>query len=159
MEHLYLPVLEPDPEGGFTIYFPNLPGCVTIGDTVEEALRMGEEALDLYLESVEVHGDPIPKPGQPRRANLGANPFPHYWNQVWNEGVKADLVRWARAYLGQLERAKLGAGGGLHKLSPGGLTSRFAREVLDRAIPPPLQPHPGRACGTRWRRRRGWGMP
>ena len=46
-------VLEPSDEGGFTVYIPSLPGCISEGDTVEEALRNIQEAAQLYLEPVE----------------------------------------------------------------------------------------------------------
>ncbi len=43
-------VLEPSEDGGFTVYVPSLPGCISEGDTVEEALRNIEEAIELFLE-------------------------------------------------------------------------------------------------------------
>ncbi|MFH1650341.1 MAG: type II toxin-antitoxin system HicB family antitoxin [Candidatus Woesearchaeota archaeon] len=43
-------VLEPAQEGGFTVYVPSLPGCVSEGDTKEEALKNIKEAIELYLE-------------------------------------------------------------------------------------------------------------
>ncbi|MBP2146234.1 putative RNase H-like HicB family nuclease [Methanofollis sp. W23] len=46
-------VLEPSDEGGYTIYVPGLPGCISEGDTREDALRNIREAIDLYLETVE----------------------------------------------------------------------------------------------------------
>jgi predicted RNase H-like HicB family nuclease len=46
-------VLEPSDEGGFTVVVPALPGCISEGDTREEALRNIREAIDLYLEPVE----------------------------------------------------------------------------------------------------------
>ena len=46
-------VLEPSEEGGFTIYVPSLPGCISEGETEEEALRNIQEAIELYLEPVE----------------------------------------------------------------------------------------------------------
>lgn len=46
-------VLEPSEEGGFTVYVPSLPGCISEGDTVEEALANIREAIELYLEPVE----------------------------------------------------------------------------------------------------------
>ena len=42
-------ILEPSDEGGFTVYVPSLPGCISEGDTIEEALANIEEALALYL--------------------------------------------------------------------------------------------------------------
>lgn len=46
-------VLEPSGEGGFTVYVPSLPGCISEGDTREEALSNISEAIALYLEPVE----------------------------------------------------------------------------------------------------------
>ena len=45
-------VLETSDEGGFTVYVPALPGCVSEGKTREEALRNIREAVELYLERV-----------------------------------------------------------------------------------------------------------
>lgn len=46
-------VLEPSDEGGFTAYVPTLPGCISEGDTRDEALSNIREAIELYLEPVE----------------------------------------------------------------------------------------------------------
>jgi predicted RNase H-like HicB family nuclease len=45
-------VLEPSEEGGYTVFVPALPGCISEGDTKEEALRNIREAIELYLEPV-----------------------------------------------------------------------------------------------------------
>jgi len=45
-------VLEPSDEGGFTVYVPVLPGCISEGDSRDEALANIREAIDLYLEPV-----------------------------------------------------------------------------------------------------------
>jgi predicted RNase H-like HicB family nuclease len=45
-------VLEPSDEGGYTVYVPTLPGCISEGDTVDEAMRNIREAIELYLEPV-----------------------------------------------------------------------------------------------------------
>ncbi|MBI2147865.1 type II toxin-antitoxin system HicB family antitoxin [Candidatus Woesearchaeota archaeon] len=44
-------VLEPQKEGGYTVYVPSLPGCISEGDTKEEALKNIKEAIELYLEA------------------------------------------------------------------------------------------------------------
>jgi predicted RNase H-like HicB family nuclease len=44
-------VLEPQEEGGFTVHVPSLPGCISQGDTKEEALKNIKEAVELYLEA------------------------------------------------------------------------------------------------------------
>jgi len=46
-------VLEPSDEGGYTVYVPSLPGCISEGETVEEALKNIREAIELYLEPVD----------------------------------------------------------------------------------------------------------
>ncbi len=46
-------VLEPSEEGGFTVYVPALPGCISEGETVVEALQNIHEAIELYLEPVD----------------------------------------------------------------------------------------------------------
>jgi predicted RNase H-like HicB family nuclease len=46
-------VLEPSEEGGYTVYAPSLPGCVSEGDTQEVALLNIREAIELYLEPVD----------------------------------------------------------------------------------------------------------
>lgn len=46
-------VLEPNEEGGYTVYVPSLPGCISEGETKEEALDNIKEAIELYLEPVE----------------------------------------------------------------------------------------------------------
>ena len=46
-------VLEPSDDGGFTVYVPALPGCISEGETVEEALTNIREAIALYLEPVD----------------------------------------------------------------------------------------------------------
>jgi len=46
-------VLEPSEEGGFTAYVPSLPGCISEGDTKEEALENIKEAIELYFEPVD----------------------------------------------------------------------------------------------------------
>ena len=53
-------VLEPQPEGGFTVLVPALPEIVTEGDTEEEALAMAEDAIRLVLEDRAARGEELP---------------------------------------------------------------------------------------------------
>ncbi|MBE0524654.1 MAG: type II toxin-antitoxin system HicB family antitoxin [Methanosarcinales archaeon] len=46
-------VLEPAEEGGYVVYVPSLPGCISEGDSKEEALENIKEAIELYLEPTE----------------------------------------------------------------------------------------------------------
>jgi antitoxin HicB len=56
----YRVLLRKEPEGGYTVMVPSLPGCVTYGDTVEEAIEMAKEAIELYIESLKEHGEEVP---------------------------------------------------------------------------------------------------
>jgi len=46
-------VMEPSEDGGYTVWVPSLPGCVSEGETVEEAMANIREAIELYLEPVD----------------------------------------------------------------------------------------------------------
>jgi predicted RNase H-like HicB family nuclease len=56
----YRILLRKEPEGGYTVVVPSLPGCVTYGDTIEKAIEMAREAIELYVESLKKHGEEIP---------------------------------------------------------------------------------------------------
>ncbi len=56
----YRILLNPEPEGGYTVTVPALPGCVTYGENVDEAIAMAKEAIELYIESLIEHNEPVP---------------------------------------------------------------------------------------------------
>jgi antitoxin HicB len=56
----YSILLRKEPEGGYTVTVPSLSGCITYGDTIEEAIDMAKEAVELYIESLKEHGEVIP---------------------------------------------------------------------------------------------------
>ncbi len=56
----FLVYLEEAEEGGYIVSCPQLPGCVTQGETVEEALAMIKDAIRGYIASLQKHGEPIP---------------------------------------------------------------------------------------------------
>lgn len=57
----YAAVLEPQPEGGYTVTFPDIAEAITEGDTLEQALFNAAEALTLALEARLEAGEPIPE--------------------------------------------------------------------------------------------------
>jgi predicted RNase H-like HicB family nuclease len=65
-------VLTPEEDGGYSVSVPALPGCTSQGETREEALVMIREAIELYLESLEAHGDPLPGPIEIERVTVEA---------------------------------------------------------------------------------------
>jgi antitoxin HicB len=60
MLYTYKIQLHKEPEGGFTVTVPMLPGCITYGENMDEAVEMAKEAIELYLESLTAHGEEIP---------------------------------------------------------------------------------------------------
>ncbi len=52
--------LEKEEEGGYTVIVPALPGCVTFGETVEEAIAMAKEAIEGYIETLRDLGKEVP---------------------------------------------------------------------------------------------------
>ena len=56
----YTVLFEPVPEGGYIVTVPALPGCVTEGDTLEEAREMAVDAIKCYCESLLKDGEPLP---------------------------------------------------------------------------------------------------
>jgi len=55
----YRIILRPEPEGRFTVIVPSLPGCVTYGETLEEAKYMAIDSIKAYLESLKKRNEPI----------------------------------------------------------------------------------------------------
>lgn len=56
----YSVVLMPGEEHGYTVVVPELPGCITEGDTIEEALANAREAIECHLEGLAADGEPAP---------------------------------------------------------------------------------------------------
>ena len=64
--HAYTILLTPEPDGSaYNVTVPALPGCLTWGATVDEAVAMAREAIELWLESMAAHGEPIPVEAMP----------------------------------------------------------------------------------------------
>ena len=59
--HSYQIDLVPTGEGGYTVIVPALTGCISYGETVEEATRNAREAIGLHLKNLAAHKEPIPK--------------------------------------------------------------------------------------------------
>ena len=60
MRTKYLVIIEKGDKGTYGAYSPDLPGCVAVGDTVEETERLMDEAIELYLEERELDGTTPP---------------------------------------------------------------------------------------------------
>ena len=58
----YVVVIEKAEDGSFSAYVPDLPGCVAVGDTQDEAAALIREAIPLHIESLRDHGERVPAP-------------------------------------------------------------------------------------------------
>jgi len=61
----YIAVLEPVPSG-YSVYFPDLPGCTSAGSDLTEATAMATEALSIFLYDMEREHEELPTPSQPK---------------------------------------------------------------------------------------------
>ena len=68
----YRVLIEQDEDGVFVAEVPSLPGCVSQGKTREEATENIKEAIELYLESLAAHDEPVPPPITEELVEVGA---------------------------------------------------------------------------------------
>lgn len=57
MEHTYKLLLHREPEGGYTVTVSALPGCITYGEDIDEAIAMAKDAIGLYIEELKSRGE------------------------------------------------------------------------------------------------------
>jgi predicted RNase H-like HicB family nuclease len=67
----YTVILQPLPEGGYSVLVPAIPEVCTFGDTIEEARQMAEDAIRCFIESALKTGEPIPEDVEPALAQVG----------------------------------------------------------------------------------------
>ena len=71
----YPAVFIPEEEGGFSVYFPDVEGCFTQGESIDEAYEMSLDALGLMLTSLEDAKKPLPIPSDPSKIKPEDNGF------------------------------------------------------------------------------------
>jgi antitoxin HicB len=99
--------------GGYLIEYPDLPGCHSDGDTPEEAIVNGRDAVRSYLLSCKKHGDPMPKPSSLAsssgqfRVRMPKSLHAQLVTQAEREGVSLNMlvVTVAAQALGRRERS------------------------------------------------------
>ena len=80
--------------GGYLIEFPDLPGCMSDGETVEEAIASGADALRSWILTAQEFGDPIPPPSRPAPMD---EPYSGRWNMRVPRSLHRRLAERARA--------------------------------------------------------------
>ncbi len=98
---VYFAVFEPT-ESGYSVYFPDLPGCISCGEDFEDAQKQAAEALGLHIYGMEKDGDEIPVPSKTPHVDPETAPgyiispivvFPDIVrNELDNRAVKTNLT-------------------------------------------------------------------
>jgi len=77
-------------DDGITIEFPDLPGCISCADTLDEAVKNAKEVLGLYLWSMEKDNEPIPEPTAVNQLRLEKNQMPMLI-EVWMPLIRHEM--------------------------------------------------------------------
>lgn len=72
MSNGYAVIVEQAEDGGFGAWSPELPGCVALGDTIEEAVTEMREAIGLYVDVLRERGEDVPVPRAVQTVTLPA---------------------------------------------------------------------------------------
>ncbi|WP_207633008.1 type II toxin-antitoxin system HicB family antitoxin [Devosia aurantiaca] len=62
----YVAFIHKDSDSSYGISFPDVPGCISVGDTMDAVIANGAEALAFHISSMEADGEPVPAPGRSR---------------------------------------------------------------------------------------------
>ncbi len=98
--YIFPAVFEPGEIKGYTVTFPDLPGCITEGDDMEEALHMAKEVLELFLYSMEEDKEAITEPSLPENLSFPQKSFisiievwmPVVRDEMENKSIKKTLT-------------------------------------------------------------------
>jgi predicted RNase H-like HicB family nuclease len=99
-KYIYPAIFEPGAEHGYCITFPDLPGIITSGETIEESLLMAKEALELHIYGMEEDGGILPEPTPPNKINIPEGGFvslvdvwmPLVRDEMANKSIKKTLT-------------------------------------------------------------------
>lgn len=89
-KYVYPAVFTPEEEGGYSVFFPDLEGCYTCGDDLQDALFMANDVLAFVLYDYEKEGKGIPVPSKAENVKKEAEEFINY--------VACDTVEYARMH-------------------------------------------------------------
>ncbi|MCL2203968.1 MAG: type II toxin-antitoxin system HicB family antitoxin [Defluviitaleaceae bacterium] len=95
----YFAVFEPNGSGGYGVYFPDILGCTSYGESYDKAQRMAQEALGLHLLEMEKDGDEIPSPTTDPHG-LAIEPETNESYVISSVTVFPDLIKDRKEHLG-----------------------------------------------------------
>lgn len=74
-EYVYPALFHPNSDGSFTILFPDLPGCISEGKSLANAMYMAQDALTQWIEYLTDKKEELPEPSDPRALKTEGNEF------------------------------------------------------------------------------------
>ena len=89
-KYVYPAIFTPEEEGGYSVYFPDLEGCYTCGDDLQDAIIMAEDVLAFYLYDEEKEGKEIPAPTDIEDIKLSGKEFINY--------IACDTIEYAKMH-------------------------------------------------------------
>ncbi|MDY3919013.1 MAG: type II toxin-antitoxin system HicB family antitoxin [Candidatus Limivivens sp.] len=89
-KYVYPAIFTPEEDGGYSVFFPDLEGCYTCGDDLQDALFMANDVLAFVLYDYETEGKEIPSPSKAEDVKKEDNDFVNY--------VACDTVEYARMH-------------------------------------------------------------
>lgn len=89
-KYVYPAVFSPEEEGGFSVFFPDLEGCYTCGDDLQDAIMMAEDVLAFYLYDEEAAGNTIPVASEAKRIDIKEGEFVNY--------IACDTIEYAKMH-------------------------------------------------------------
>ena len=103
-KRIYPAIFHPEDVGGYSLHFPDLPGCTSEGDTLPEALEMAQDALGIYLYSLQQDKENFPEASKPESLKIDKGDFItlvewdelEYLRRTDNKAVKKTLTLPAR---------------------------------------------------------------
>lgn len=101
----YKVVIYPSPEGGYAVEIPELPGCISQGETLQEALEMIEDAKRCWIADALEKGDPIPEPVDENYSGRILVRAPKSLHRALTEKARAEGVSLNQYIVYQLARA------------------------------------------------------
>ncbi len=74
-KYIYPAVFHPNEDGSYTVIFPDLPGCITEGKDLDNAMHMAQDVLSAWVEYAVESGEPIAPASRPQDIDLNTNEF------------------------------------------------------------------------------------
>ena len=90
MKYAYPAVFTPEPEGGYSVVFPDLEGCFTCGDSIEDAIYMAEDVLAFTLFDFEKEGKAVPQASKLSDLEVSDNEFASF--------IRCDTIEYQRMH-------------------------------------------------------------